>query len=114
MVTALAHISRDELRQKLEGGADFVLLDALSPTSYARSHLPSAVSMPPERVDALARRRIPDRHTEIVVYCSSSTCLSSITVARRLLELGYRNVRHYAEGKRDWIEAGLPLEGSGV
>jgi hypothetical protein len=24
-----------------------------------------------------------------------------------------RNVRHYAEGKRDWREAGLPLE-SGV
>jgi hypothetical protein len=25
--------------------------------------------------------------------------------------MGYRNVRDYAEGKRGWIEAKLPLEG---
>jgi rhodanese-related sulfurtransferase len=37
-----------------------------------------------------------------------------VVVARRLVELGYENVRHYPGGKRDWLEAGLPLEGSGV
>jgi hypothetical protein len=25
--------------------------------------------------------------------------------------MGYINVRDYAEGKQDWIEAGLPIEG---
>jgi hypothetical protein len=24
--------------------------------------------------------------------------------------MGYTNVRDYAEGKQDWIEAGLPVE----
>jgi len=24
--------------------------------------------------------------------------------------MGYANVRDYAEGKQDWIEAGLPIE----
>jgi rhodanese-related sulfurtransferase len=24
--------------------------------------------------------------------------------------MGYTNVRKYAEGKQDWIDAGLPLE----
>jgi rhodanese-related sulfurtransferase len=24
--------------------------------------------------------------------------------------MGYKNVRDYAEGKSDWIEAGLPVE----
>ena len=24
--------------------------------------------------------------------------------------MGYSNVHEYAEGKRDWVEAGLPLE----
>jgi rhodanese-related sulfurtransferase len=38
-------------------------------------------------------------------------CDSSLAVANRLIELGYRNVRHYAEGKRDWVKAGLPLAG---
>ncbi len=31
--------------------------------------------------------------------------------ARELAALGYTNVRDYAEGKQDWIDAGLPVEG---
>ncbi|MCI3952504.1 MAG: hypothetical protein K0R53_2002, partial [Burkholderiales bacterium] len=27
-----------------------------------------------------------------------------------LLGLGYRNVSVYAEGKQDWIDAGLPVQ----
>jgi rhodanese-related sulfurtransferase len=114
MKVALAQIRRDALRQKIESGDRFVLIDALSPISFAGSHLPGAINMPPERVDEQAERRIPDLDTDIVVYCSSSTCESSIEVANRLIELGYRNVFHYAEGKRDWAEAGLPLEGGRV
>ena len=30
--------------------------------------------------------------------------------ARELAALGYTNVRDYAEGKQDWIDAGLPVE----
>jgi rhodanese-related sulfurtransferase len=104
------HISRESLQQKIETGADFVLVDALSPMSYATSHLPGAINLPPESVDGRAQRRIPDRSTEVVVYCSDVTCNSSLDVANRLIELGYENVSHYAEGKNDWVEAGLPLE----
>jgi rhodanese-related sulfurtransferase len=108
--STLVCVSREVLRQKIERGDEFVLVDALSPMSYAMSHLPGAISMPPERVDELAPRRIPDRSSEVVVYCADVTCDSSVTVANRLVELGYRNVRHYVEGKRDWVQAGLPLE----
>jgi rhodanese-related sulfurtransferase len=111
VATAVAQISRESLWHKIERGDEFVLVDALPPLAYAASHLPGAISMPPEYVTSRARRRIPDSHTEIVVYCASVTCDSSLVVADRLVELGYRNVRHYAEGKRDWLEAGLPLEG---
>ena len=31
--------------------------------------------------------------------------------ARELAALGYKNVREYAEGKQDWLQAGLPPEG---
>jgi rhodanese-related sulfurtransferase len=34
-------------------------------------------------------------------------------VGQRLLELGYERVGHYAGGKRDWVDAGLPLETPG-
>lgn len=107
----LARVSRESLRDKIESGEEFALVDALPPISYARSHLPGAISLPPEWVDEWAPRRIPDRATEVVVYCSSAACEDSVMVGTRLLELGYRTVLHYAEGKNDWVEAGLPLEG---
>ncbi len=110
----LESISREELRQKIESGDDFVLVDALSPMSYATSHLPGAINLPPDSVDGRAQRRILDLDTEVIVYCSDATCNSSVVVAERLIELGYRNVSHYVEGKNDWVEAGLPLEGGRI
>jgi rhodanese-related sulfurtransferase len=111
---ALPTIGREELWQKIEGGADFVLVDALSPISFAMAHLPGAINMTQQLMDDRARRRVPDQDTEIVVYCADVNCGDSTAVANRLVELGYRNVRHYAGGRRDWESAGLPLEGGRV
>jgi rhodanese-related sulfurtransferase len=111
MATTLTPIDRDSLRERIETGADFVLVDALSPLSHAVEHLPGAINFTPDWVDDRARLRIPNLDTEVVVYCADAGCDSSHLVANRLLELGYRNVRHYAEGKRDWVAARLHVEG---
>lgn len=111
---ALTEITRDELKRKLDGGEDFVLVDALAPMSFAHSHLPRAVNLPPEWVDERGPGKLPQLDAEIVVYCADVKCDSSTQVIERLLELGYRNVAHYPGGKRDWIEAGFPVEGGGV
>jgi rhodanese-related sulfurtransferase len=113
VATALAEIGREELLQRMEGD-NLVLVDALGPISYGAAHLPRAINIPPDRVDALAERRIPDLDAPVVVYCANPSCESSVEVAQRLVELGYRNVLHYAGGKEDWKAAGLPLEGARV
>jgi rhodanese-related sulfurtransferase len=107
-------IDREGVRARIEGGADFVLVDALAPMTYAMSHLPGAINITPDWVDDRARRRIPDLDSEVVVYCADAGCDSSVLVAKRLVELGYRNVLHYVDGKRDWVAAGLPLEGGRI
>jgi rhodanese-related sulfurtransferase len=112
-VSAIPEIGRDELSRSIERGDDIVIVDALAPMSFAHSHLPGAINLPPEWVDERAPRRIPELDAEVVVYCASATCDSSIEVGSRLVELGYRNVRHYVGGKKDWVDAGLPLEGGG-
>lgn len=104
-------VDREQLCEQIERGGDVVLVDALPPISFAASHLPGAINIPPASVEERAPRRIPDRESEIVVYCQSPTCESSVEVGQRLLELGYLNVRHYPGGKDEWKEAGLPLEG---
>lgn len=107
-------IDRESLRRRLEEGNELVLVDALAPLSYAARHLPGAINIPPARVDELAGSQIPGLDTEIVVYCADAGCDASVEVAQRLIELGYRNVRHYSGGKRDWADAGLPFEGGRI
>lgn len=114
MAAALVEIDRAALWATIQLGDTLVLVDALAPLSYAAAHLPGAINIQPERVDALARRRIPDLDTDVVVYCADADCDASVEVAERLVELGYRNVRHYSGGKADWRAAGLPMEGGRV
>jgi rhodanese-related sulfurtransferase len=110
----LETVTANELRRKLEDGDSFVLVDALAPMVYAHSHLPGAINLPSSNVDPdRVARRIPDRGTEIVVYCSSEDCEDSHVTASKLVQLGYTNVKHYAGGKNEWRDLGLPLERAG-
>lgn len=102
-------IARDELRAAIDAGA-VTVVDALGGDYYAKRHLPGAVALAPPDVDTLASVVLPDRDAAIVTYCSNLACANSGQVATRLATLGYRNVRKYAEGIEDWVDAGLPTE----
>ena len=54
------------------------------------------------------------RNIEIVTYCSNLGCRNSGIAQAKLEALGYTNVAKYAEGKQDWVEAGLPTESGPV
>ena len=95
----LPAISRDELRQKIERGEKFVLVDALAPMSFAIRTCRARSTSRPSGSTTAAPRESPIGTTEIVVYCASTTCDSSVQVGERLIELGYPNVHHYVEGK---------------
>ena len=104
------NITREQLKEKMDRGDDFVLVEALSQKHYQSSHLPGAINLPYEFVDE-AEKVLPDKKAEIVVYCMNPGCVASSEEARELEEMGYERVLHYAAGKQDWIRAGLPVEG---
>ena len=103
-------ITRDELRQLLDGGVELSLVDASPESYYAQEHLPGAVNLVESDVAALAATLLPDRDGLVVTYCSNEACSNSKAVARRLEALGYRDVRTYPGGIQDWVAAGLPTE----
>ena len=105
-----ATITRDALKAKLDAGEPIVLVEALPEKYFRHAHLPGAVNIPHDQVDALAPALLTDKGAEIVVYCANLPCKNSEVAARRLAELGYARVSEYREGKADWIEAGLPVE----
>jgi rhodanese-related sulfurtransferase len=103
-------IARDELARRIQSGNPPVLLEALPERYYTQKHLPGALLFPHDQVNQLAPALVPDRGTEIVVYCASRTCQNSHIAAQRLTQLGYTDVTVYAGGKQEWEEGGLPLE----
>jgi rhodanese-related sulfurtransferase len=66
-------ISRDELKQKIDRGDDFLLVETLPKISYEHAHLPGAINIPSDQISVLAPRLLPDKNAEIVVYCASPT-----------------------------------------
>ena len=61
-------IDREDLKEKIDRGDDFVLLEVLSEESYKREHLPGAIRFPGRTsIPTL----LPDKTTEVVAYCSN-------------------------------------------
>lgn len=69
----LKTISRSDLKQKIDEGEQFTLVETLSKVAYDHEHLPGAINLPPDRVQELAPSLLPDKGAEIIVYCSSPT-----------------------------------------
>jgi rhodanese-related sulfurtransferase len=103
-------IGRDELKAKLDRADPFKLIMALNRWAYDAKHIPGSLHFDtPDELYAAVR---PE--DEVVVYCSTVDCLSSVALYRDLVRRGYRDVRRFAGGLMDWEDAGLPLEGSSV
>jgi rhodanese-related sulfurtransferase len=63
------HITREELKAKLDREEDFFLVDTMPNRYYRHSHLPGAVNLPADQVRERAPELLPAKDVEIVVYC---------------------------------------------
>jgi len=61
-------ISREDLKEKIERGDEFVLLEVLSEASYRREHLPGAIRF---QDMGMIPELLPDKTTDVVAYCSN-------------------------------------------
>jgi rhodanese-related sulfurtransferase len=100
-------IEREELQRKLERGDEFRLVMALNEWAFRAKHIPGSehFNTPDELFSSLRPTE------EVVVYCTSTDCHSSIALYMALIDAGFANVRRYSGGLSDWEAAGLPLEG---
>jgi len=102
-------ITRAELKAGLDAGR-ITAVDALPESYYMQQHLPGALNLVADDVEARAGQLLPDKTAAIVTYCSNPACQNSSQVAAILERLGYTNVRKYADGIQDWTEGGLPTQ----
>ncbi|WP_109505429.1 rhodanese-like domain-containing protein [Nocardioides speluncae] len=104
-------IGRDDVKAMIDAG-EAIVIEALPASYYEDAHLPGAINIPHDEVEELAPQLLTDKQATLIVYCADLACPNSTLAARRLARLGYGRVFDYAEGKADWIGAGLPTESS--
>ena len=102
---ALEPIARDELVRRAQGG-EVVVLDLRPREEYAAGHIPGALSIPLEELEAQLAL-LPSR-AEIVAYCRGPYCVLAPRGVTLLKRHGYR-ARRLEAGFPEWRRAGLPV-----
>lgn len=102
---ALEPLTREELAART-GRGNVVILDVRPAGEFAAGHIPGALSVPLDQLDA-ALARLPKR-AEIVAYCRGPYCVLAPQAIERLRAKGYR-ARRLADGLPEWRLAGLPV-----
>jgi rhodanese-related sulfurtransferase len=104
---ALEAVDATELMERLSEGS-VVVLDVRPEKEYRAGHIPGALSVPLDALEA-ALQTLP-REREVVAYCRGPYCVFSDEAVAFLRARGYR-ARRLRQGLPDWRAAGMPVEG---
>lgn len=102
---ALEPLSRAELVERAERG-EVVILDVRPREEFALGHIPGALSVPLDQLDATLAR-LPKR-AHVVAYCRGPYCVMAPQAVERLRAKGFK-ARRLADGMPEWRLAGLPV-----
>ncbi len=103
----IKEISIDEVKQRLDRGEQFLLVDVREESEFAKDHLPGAIHLGKGVIERDIERRVPDLNTPLVLYCGGG--FRSAMAADNLQKMGYTRVLSMDGGIRGWREKGLPL-----
>jgi rhodanese-related sulfurtransferase len=101
-------ITLEDLKKKLDDN-NVKLVEVLDEDAYKAEHIQGAINIPLKKIGTEAKDKF-DKDDEIIVYCSDYSCSASPTAAKKLDKLGFNNVYDFEGGKKEWKDAGLPME----
>ena len=94
-----------DITDKISG---IVVIDARTPETYARGHVPGAINMPHRTIDQTTTASLP-RDKVLVTYCDGVFCNASTKAATKLTALGFK-VKEMIDGMNGWRKEGYPVE----
>jgi len=101
-------ISVHELNELMREGKAPMILDVRPEEVQARHGvIPGAIAVSKETLNKVPAS--PEGVVEIVVYCACPNEASAVSIARLLIERGYKRVRPLRGGAEAWTEAGFAL-----
>ena len=102
----LEGVSAEELLRRVRSG-EAVLIDVRPVDEYRAGHLPGALAMPLDELEAHLEALPRDR--EVIAYCRGRYCVFADEAVAILRRHGLR-ARRMEEGPADWRLDGLPVE----
>lgn len=103
----IPQIKTDQLKNGLESGKIFVLIDVRGEDEYKIGHLPKSINIPQNTLKSKIVELYPEKDTDIVLYCR--TDYRSAQCVQLLSKMGYTNVKKLLGGFRGWGEAGYSI-----
>ena len=103
----IKEIGIDEVKEKLDNGEKFVLVDVREESEFAKDHLPGALHLGKGIIERDIETRVPDLNTPMILYCGGG--FRSALAADNLQKMGYKNVLSMDGGIRGWREKNYPL-----
>ena len=97
----------DEVKERLDRGDKFLLVDVREESEFAKDHLPGAIHLGKGVIERDIEGRVPDLNTPMVLYCGGG--FRSAMAADNLQKMGYTNVISMDGGVRDWREKNFPM-----
>ena len=97
-----------DVKRRMDGGENFVLVDVREESEWADGHLPGAVHLGKGIIERDIEAKVPDSAKKIILYCGGG--FRSALVADNLQKMGYSNVESMDGGWKGWVEAGNPTQ----
>jgi hydroxyacylglutathione hydrolase len=104
-VKTLPQITVDELRARLDEGADLAVLDVRRPPEQAAGHVPGARLLPLDRLEREAHGLDPARPLAVICAGGYRSSLACSLLERR----GFRKLFNVVGGTAAWIQGGHPV-----
>ena len=92
-------VSMDEAIAMMEKESGYIILDVRTVQEFNEGHIPGAINIPNESINAMEIPELPDKDQLILVYCRSGN--RSKQASGKLVARGYTNVVEFG-GINSW------------
>ena len=92
----IPEVTVEEIRNDIDAGKNFILLDVRTSEEYTAGHLPNSVNIQRGLLEFLIGKKYPEKNTNLVLYCRTDPRAALCTNA--LKEMGYANAKNLKGG----------------
>jgi len=107
-LTRISEVDVNTIKQRLEQGGHFHLIDVREQSEWDNGHLPKAMHLSKGLLECMIEKIIHNENAEIVLYCGGG--FRSALAADSLQKMGFTNVKSMAGGFKAWHKANYPVE----